>query len=276
MDWPWFSDWLWLSPLWAVGLSLFAAMCVAAVLGRLIHRIGHKRVEDPSAAGEGQEGYIVSAVLGLMALLMGFTFSLAVQRFEARRLLVLDEANAIGTTYLRAQLLPEPHRGRMSGILIRYTENRIALARATPGRAGALLTVNDALVNDMWAATSAAFESIKGLQFSGTYLDSVNLVIDLDATRKAARLARLPAEVFFVLFIYLITTAGVLGYVLRGLRGQLAAMFLMSLVTLALMLVVDIDRPTLGGIRESQGSMERLLQSLKATAPSVYDRFKGP
>jgi hypothetical protein len=276
MDWSWFSNWIGLTPLWIIALVLFGAMTLAAALGRLIHHLGQKRVEDPAAAGEGQEGYVVSAVLGLMALLMGFTFSLAVDRFEARRLLVLDEANAIGTAYLRAQLLPEPHRARMSDLLVRYTENRIALAKAKPEETAPRLAVNDGLLTDIWAATSAAYESIKQLDFSTPYLTSVNELIDLDAARKAARMARVPPAVFVVLFTYLVTTAGVLGYVLRGLRGQLAAVFLLALVDLALMLIVDIDRPTLGGVVESQRSMEMLLDSLKSQPPSVFDRYKTP
>ena len=79
---------------------------------------------------KGQESYVVSAVLGLLALLLAFTFSLATDRFEARRVLVLEESNAIGTAFLRTQLLGEPHRARLSQLLIEYTDNRIVLAKA--------------------------------------------------------------------------------------------------------------------------------------------------
>lgn len=128
MHWPWFQTFLSSTPLPWVALGLFAAMCAAAALGILL-KVQRNRRRDASEA-DGQEGYIVSAVLGLLALLMGFTFSLAVDRFDARRALVLQEANAIGTTYLRAQLLIEPHRSRMTDLLVRYTDNRILLAKA--------------------------------------------------------------------------------------------------------------------------------------------------
>jgi hypothetical protein len=270
MDWQPFQDWLSRTNLVLIGVILFAAMCAAAAVGILVHGRQQKKTESEG----GQEGYIVSAVLGLLALLMGFTFSLAVDRFDARRQLVLEEANAIGTAYLRAQLLSEPHRSRMSTLLVRYTDNRIALAKATPGQTKALLAVNDALLTDIWAATSAAFETIKGLDFSSTYLDSVNALIDLDASRKTARLARVPAEVFAVLFVYLVVTAGVLGYVLKGVRGRLAAAFLLALLTLSLLLILDIDRPVLGGIGESQRPMEELRKTLGSQPPSVFDKWK--
>lgn len=275
MDLSSLQSWLNVTPIWQVGLALLVTMTLAGLVGALL-RARRKRARGDDGETEGQEGYIVSAVLGLLALLMGFTFSLAVERFEARRVLVLHEANAIGTAYLRAQLLSEPHRARTTDILLRYTDNRIALATAKPDAVAPLLTTNDALLTDLWAATSAAFDSIKGLDFSSTYLDSINSLIDLDASRKAARQARVPTEVFVVLIVYLVTTAAVLGYVLRGRRGWISAGFLLVLLTLALALIIDIDRPTLGGIVEGQGPMRALQKSLTSQPPQVFDRWKTP
>lgn len=266
-----FQDWLSHAQLWVVAFILLACMLTAALIGTLFRgpRVG--------ADSEGQVGYVVSAVLGLLALLLGFTFSLAVDRYEARRVLVLTEANAIGTAYLRAQLLEEPHRARMTDILVRYVDNRLVLAKAKPQQEQQrLLKVNDDLITDLWTATSAAFPSIQGLDFSSTFLDSVNAVIDLDASRKMARLARVPPTVFFVLFVYLITTAGVLGFVLKGLGGRLAAGFLLLLLTLALALIIDIDRPAAGRVVESQQAMEMLRDSLHSQSPKVYDRWRTP
>ncbi|CAN7169130.1 hypothetical protein LJR219_000236 [Phenylobacterium sp. LjRoot219] len=275
MDWRHLDSWLNRTDLPVLAAILFGAMCAAAAIGLLLQR--SRRNAAVQDGESGQEGYIVSAVLGLLALLLGFTFSLAVDRFDARRLLVLEEANAIGTAYLRSQLLAEPHRARMSDLLVRYTDNRIALAKARPASTAQqqLLAVNDALITDIWAGTSAAFDSIKGLDFSSAYLDSVNLVIDLDASRRTARAARVPTEVFVVLFVYLVTTAGVLGYVLKGMRGRLAAGFLLALLTLSLILIMDINRPAVGGISESQRAMEELRKSLATQSPAVFDRWRA-
>ena len=273
MIWKPFQDWLSGAPLLLIALLLFGGMFLAAVLGSLRVWRDRRRQQDDKEP-EGQEGYIVSAVLGLLALLMGFTFSLAVDRFDARRLLVLEEANAIGTTYLRAQLLPEPHRARMSDILVRYTENRVTRAKTPAAKADPLIRTNDQLIIDMWAATNAAFPSIQGLDFSSAYLASVNHVIDLDTSRKTARAARVPAEVFIVLFVYLLTTAAVLGYVLHGVRGRISAGFLLALLTLSLLLILDIDRPLGGGVGEGQGPMEALRNTLRSQPASVYDRWR--
>ena len=90
----------------------------------------HQKAAIADHTPDGQEGYVVSAVLGLLALMLGFTLAMAVDRYETRRALVLEEANAIGTTYLRAQLFGEPHRARLSKLLVEYNDNRLALALA--------------------------------------------------------------------------------------------------------------------------------------------------
>ena len=87
---------------------------------------------------------------------------------------------------------------------------------------------------------------------------------------------RVPTEVFVVLVIYLVVTSGVLGYVLSGPRGRAAAVFMLGLLLMSMLLIVDIDRPTRGGIRESQLPMQWTLQTLKTTPPATYDRWLTP
>ena len=259
-------------PLWQFGLIILVALLVAGIGGLLLHRWRSSR--SPKTTDEeqgGQEGYLVSAVLGLFALLLGFTFALAVDRFDTRRVLVLDEANAIGTTYLRTQLLEAPHRERISALLVAYTNNRLALANAPRPVPHEMLAKNDELITQLWQATVAAFPTIRGYDFSSSYLESMNTVIDLDASRKAARLAHVPTEVFVVLAIYGTGAAFVLGYVLTGWRSRVAGTFLLALFTLSLLLIIDIDQPGTGGIRESQGPMERLQKSFAESPPEVFD-----
>lgn len=255
---------------------LLAATLAAGHFGRRLRLRSDRHVEetDKGFASDGQEGYIVSGVLGLLALMLGFTLAMAVERFDARRLLVVEEANAIGTTYLRAQLFEEPHRTRLSNLLVTYTDNRITLASASRRDVSPLLATNDRLITDLWAATSAAFDSAKDLDFSSSFLETMNNLIDLDMRRKTARLAQVPTEVLVVLAIYIIFTGGVLGYVFTGFRGLLAGVFLLALLTFSLGLIIDLERPTAGGIRESQTPMELLLASLKNQPPEVFDRWR--
>jgi len=259
------------TPLWAVGLLLFGGMAAAAYLGTLGRRRWENRRTGAADDGETEthEGYIVSAVLGLLALLMGFTFSLAVDRFDARRELVREEANAIGVAYLRAQLLDEPYRDRTRQLLSRYLDNRIALAKARPGHNKPLLVRNDALMAALWSTTVEAFPSIREYDWSSAYLDTINRLTELDTSRKVARLARVPTVVFEVLIVYMITSAFVLGYVLRGRLGHVAAGALLALFTVALVLILDIDRPIGGGIDESQRPMEMIQLQMAAAPPAT-------
>lgn len=260
------------APLPVVGVIAFICMLAAVALGARARAWRGKPSDDYDS---DREGYLVSAVLGMLALLLGFTFALAVDRYEARRGLVLEEANAIGTAYLRAQLLPAPHRARISQILSDYTDNRIALTDATSrATKTALLGKNDRMLTALWAATAAAFDDVQHLEFSSAFLNSINALIDLDASRKAARSVRVPTEVLIVLFIYLIATSGVLGYVLKGDRNRGIALFVLSLLVLSLLLVIDIDRPARGGITEDQGPMLQLRQSLRGQPPAVFDRWR--
>ncbi len=274
MGWSSFEHWLNNASLLWLGGTIVVLMVIAVAVGIALRGWNDRHTASNGTGGQNLEGYVVSAVLTLLALLMGFTFSLAVDRFETRRRLVLEEANAIGTAYLRAQLLEAPHRARMSALLFDYTDNRVVLAKAQPGHNSAFLVKNDQLVTDLWVATVAAFPSITDPGLSAVFLQSMNAVIDLDAARKAARQVRVPTVVFGVLSFYLVVTAGVLGYVFVGSRGRGAAAIMLVLLTLSLLLILDIDRPTTGGVREGQAPMEALLASLKTQPPAVFDRYR--
>jgi hypothetical protein len=271
-------DWLTDVSLPLLGILLLFSMTAAAMIAYTFRQWRDRRDGDNAHAqlSESQQGYIVSAVLALLGLLLGFTFSLATDRFDARRHLVLEHANAIGTAYLRAQLLGEPHRTRLSNLLIAYTDNIIPLAEVPRDQVPPLLAKDDKLLTDIWAATAAGFDSIRGIDFSSTFVEAMNNMIDLDAARRAARQAHVPTQVFAVLLIYLVVAAGVLGYMLSAPRGRLAATLLMGLITMSLLLIIDIDRPTGGGVRESQAPIRQLRDSLKSQPISVYDRWREP
>ena len=270
-------EWTRQFPTWLLGLLLLAGALAAAFAGHALRLRGDRRrkVTGSALATDNQEGYIVSGVLGLLALMLAFTLAMAVDRFDTRRILVLQEANAIGTTYLRAQLLDEPHRARISKLLVEYTDNRIALATAKRGVGTQLLADNDRMLTDLWAATAAAFETISDLDFSTAFIDTVNDVVNLDAARKASRLAHVPTGVLVVLSVYIVVTGGVLGYVLTGYRGQLAGAFLITLLIFSLAMIIDLERPTMGGIVESQAPMELLRKQLESQPPEVFDRWRS-
>jgi hypothetical protein len=271
-----FAVWIDATSLWWIAFWLLLAMIVASQVGNVIRRRLRRKLAANAKNLDEAVDSVLSATLGLLALLMGFTFALAVDRFETRRARVLEEANAIGTTYLRAQLLEEPHRSRISGLLVEYTDNRIDLAGKSAKEARHLLGRNDRLVTELWVATVEAFPTIRRIDFSSAFLDSMNTVIDLAESRKAAREARVPNAVYVVLFIYIVAAAGLHGYTLDGPRERWAGRMLFLLLTLSLMLIIDVDRPVRGGISESQRPMEDLRASLRSWPPELFNPPERP
>ena len=269
---PGFAAWLEVTPIWGIALWLSLAMALSSVLGNVFRRRHLRLHPEDDGKTEGDGSFMLSSVVGLLALLIGFTFALAVDRFETRRALVLEEANAIGTAYLRTQLLEEPHRARISRLMVEYTDNRLELSRLHEGEARDRIIRNDQLIDQLWIETMAAWPTIRGMDFSSSYLDSMNTVIDLNESRKISRQAKVPHAVYTVLFIYIIVTAGLVGYTRKSTRERWSALFLFLLLTLTLMLIVDIDRPVDGGINTSQRPMEDLQAWLHRTPPASFDQ----
>ncbi|WIA55654.1 hypothetical protein N6H05_21950 [Sphingobium sp. WTD-1] len=264
-------------PILLVGLLMLATMMLTAATGYFLRRRVRLMLTHKGAKEEGgAEGYIVSAVIGLVALLLGFTFALAVGRFETRRALVLDEANAIGTAYLRVQGLPEPHRTRLSQILVNYTNNRVDLGAAKPDKAPPLVVTSDRLLVELWAGTLAATDTIGNSALASSLHSAMNDVIDMDSARKAARKVRVPGEVFLALWLYIAVTAGMLGYARSETQGRMLAGILFLLFTMSYMLIIDIDRPANGNIVESQGPMIDLRETLKQQPPGTFDTWRKP
>ena len=257
-------------PIWMIVIATLVVLIGMMFLGSLVRRRRDRQAEDGDAA-RTHEGYIVSGALGLLALLLGFTFALAVDRYDARRGLVLEEANAIGTTYLRAQLLDEPHRSRLSRLLLGYAQNRLDLANATTyeGRI-ALMAQTNTYQTRLWAETVAAIRPIRGQVIAGTFVETMNATIDAGAARVAARRAHVPSRVLVFLLIYMAVAAFLFGFAMPPRRRPTTTAVLLTLLTLAYSLILDIDRPTGGSIREPQAAMEDLVEFMRTSPPATF------
>ena len=245
-----------LLPVWGEALVLAAIFVAACELG---FRIGARRRVDEEVA---DMGHILSATLGLLALLVGFTFALALGRHESRRELVVTEANAIGTAWLRSALVPEPERAVLVDQLRRYADQRLALADASENGAAIARAeaATDSLHAALWATSVAAVPRMQPATVAPLLLAAMNDVIDVAGARRAALAARLPPSVLGALVLYALIAAGFLGYVTGAgaRRPRLPAALLLLLLTLALALILDLDRPRTGTITISQRSLLEL------------------
>ena len=207
----------------------------------------------------------MTSVLGLLALLIGFTFSLALQRYEVRRELVIQEANAIGTTWLRMDLFDPAQRDPLRALLRRYVDVRVAAGMARTRDAQAAANRNsEMLQQQLWDGTIAALAPVKTTAMAVPVLATLNEAIDLAAARKAAREASVPMRLLRVLLLYGLVAAGTIGYQRRHFRA--ASTVILLLFVLAGTLILDLDRPTTGGITVPQQPMLDLQRSIRSPA----------
>lgn len=261
------SDWFTMAPIWSIGAALLGLMALAFFGGRWLSTSDIRKTGTPAARSATFDGFIVSAVLGLLALLLGFTFSLAINRYEERRQLVIDEANAIRTAYLRVQVLDSPYREKLSGLLVDYMHSQIDIAQVGRHDEDALRDQNGNLLKTVWQTTAEALGTPHSAPFAYLVGDALTRMVAVDESRREVRSITIPTTVFVVLWVYLVSVAGLLGYVTEEGRGGMLAGFVLVLMNISLLLVIDIDRPTAGSIREEQAPMERLRTALEQHAP---------
>jgi hypothetical protein len=243
-----------LVPLPAIPAVLLALFFIAAELGFRYHR---------RLGGEGgavDESQVLSTALLVLALLLGFTFSMALSRYDERRQLVVQEANDIGTTWLRAGLVAAPHGPALQTALADYARVRVTspLPHETEKLARAA-----ALRNRVWAITATAQAALDGPR-AVSLVSALNAVLDTGTQREKAVTARVPGEVMLLLVVFACVACFLLGYVLdaHGHRHRFASGILFLLMGLTIMLILDLDRPADGAILVDQSAMEALVASL--------------
>ena len=202
---------------------------------------------------------ILGAVLTLLALLLGFTSSMSMDRFETRRQLVVDEANAIGTTYLRAKTLPEPRSSEIQELLRRYTALRVEAASTmddSPEKIRGIDNRTKELHGLLWSHGATLAREMPG-PIIALFLQTLNEMIDLHSKRLAAFRNRVPFTIYLVLFVVSAITLGLVGYYFgfSKRRGRILTTMLALLVASVMWLIMDLDQPVRGAIKASQQSL---------------------
>ena len=238
-------------PLWGVFAATTVLILLALQAGFWLGSRKRRRSEEVQKAGV-PAGEIVAALLGLLALLLAFTFGLAAQRFDTRRGLVVDEANAIGTTWLRAGLLPEVHRNAVRKLLREYLEHRLSIVQS--GKVEEGLAHNDELQGLLWAEAEAVGQKEPGSIVIGLFISSLNEVIDLHAKRVMYGLrTRIPPNIWVLLYFVALLAIGTIGHHagMVGTRGTLM-LFPLVLSFSAVMWLIARPRPPAGRTAQSQ------------------------
>ena len=244
---------------------LFAVTCIVLLI---MHEIGFRlraiKQRDDDEDGRKQVEETRNQVAILLSLLIGFAMSMALGRFDERRNLVVDEANAIGTAYLRASMQVDQVKASAPGLLRDYVDTQLTIfgSSSIPEERAAASKRAAQIQGELWRdATVAAKQSPTTI--TASYISALNEVFDLDSTRVAARKNRIPWDVWMLLGTLSILTSLIIGYGQRH-RAFLASVVPVLTVAIALSLIADLDSPVSGLIQVSQQSMQDLSKQLHA------------
>lgn len=250
-------------PLWGVFVVTLLLILLAHEIG---YRLGAARQRAKTHEKEAPVGAMVAATLALLGFLLAFTFGLAANLFQAKREVLLDEANAIGTTYLRADFLPDEQRAVVRDLLREYVEVRLAAAES--GDVDSAIKRSEEIQNLLWAqATTAMVESPRSVAY-GLFVETLNDVIDLHAKRIMISVrSRIPPTIWIALYSIAFFAFGTMGYHggLGAANRSFALLAVAVIFSAVMWLVRDLDTAQEGTLRVSQQAMIDLRNSMNAT-----------
>lgn len=240
---------------WVVAL-VFMVVCFGVAEGA--YRLS-RRPETTCGRCKDHYVYVQSMVVALLGLLLAFTVSMSVARFEDRKVAVVDEANAISTAFLRVALLPEAVQGHAVDVFKEYLEVRLELIRPDwyLSALSGMVEKEDALQQELWALGVKVSQDDPRAVTTGLYLEAVNEMSGAAALRDAGLRNHVPESVLYMIMVVSLATMGIIGYLsgLSGGRSPTATLILAAVVAVVLFVIMDFDRPYRGVITVTQRSM---------------------
>jgi hypothetical protein len=254
-------------PDWIIGCGLLALLLLATEIGV---RVGARARAQRKEGGAADLGSIHGAVLGLLGLLLAFTYSFAASRHNTRRELLVREANAIGTAYLRASLITEPRRSELQKILRQYVDSRIVPDEVVqdPVKLAEAIQRSERVLGTLWPAASRDIESRPPTMLDSLVFQALNGVIDLHAERLTAFEYRIPQIILWLLCVVAAMAMALTGFSggVGGRRNLFFSITLAVLVAAVMLVIIDLDNPRSGFIRVDQQSMIQVRDSMQAQA----------
>jgi hypothetical protein len=196
---------------------------------------------------------MIGSMLALVTFILAFTFWIAATRFDAARQAKLNEANAIRTAYLRADMLPEPHQTEIRDLLRDYVDVRLEGVRS--GNIEQAISRSEELHSQLWSQAIAAREKVSSPIFAGHIIQSLNDVIALHARRVTVGLEfRIPNQIWYVLYTIVALASASIGCHagLTGASRPLLVTAFVLIISVVMVLITDLDSPRRGALRVSQ------------------------
>lgn len=247
----------------AVVLGMFLGTLLALEIGR---RIGVWRFATDPASYKAGVGVAEGVVFGVLALLLGFTFNGAAQRFDARRELIIAEVVAVRTAWLRIDLLPQEAQPPIRDMMRRYLDAQLAAYAALPNVDAATRRAARAVLvqAEIWDLVAAASQRPGGGQ-AGLLLTAVNEIVELGQRRILATRMHPPRIIFALLAVAAFASALLLGYGMGNTPGRNWTYMLCfaATIAMALLVILNLEYPRLGFV--SMGPFDRALADLRTT-----------
>ncbi|MEJ2310068.1 MAG: hypothetical protein P8Z78_12245 [Gammaproteobacteria bacterium] len=250
-------------PLWVFGVIFFGVMILALELG---FRVGKKRRDTWRNAESGGGGIVQTSIFAVLGLVLAFTYSAGLTRFEARKAALLNEANALGTAFLRADLASEPGRTELMEALYEY-----AVTRSIPPRSAVTLKDQNLFLSktlekqaSIWPATKRVIDQENPDPLEVSIVSSINSVLDAHTIRFAAVIDGLNPTVIFLLALVTLCAMAVAGFN-AGIHGRMSRwrMIAFSIVLASFVFVIlDLDRPNDGTIIVDQRLINILISDM--------------
>lgn len=231
---------------WMIGL--FVGILISLEVGR---RLGLRHLAKKETEGKGPP--VEAALFGLLGLLIAFTFSGASTRFDARRTLLVEEANRLDTAYMRIELLPEETRPAIKDKLREYLDSRLATYRKIPDLEAVYAEVrnNTRIQNELWIAAVAAVERAKSPPLASQFLQSLNLVFEMKNTQVTVVEMHPPRVIYLMLAVLVFAVSLLAGFATAQVKSRswLHICVFAFIFGLTMYVIIDLEYPRLGLIR---------------------------
>ncbi|NRB38534.1 MAG: hypothetical protein HRU20_08700 [Pseudomonadales bacterium] len=249
-------------PLWVMFLIIVITIYITLIVG---FKMGVRSSSGNTIASVPPISSVVASMLGLLAFLLALTFNSSATRYEARKLLLLDDANAINKVYLWADFLASEDRLKAKALLKEYVEIRIQIVKQPELLQQALLRTN-AIQAELWGIQKNYFDLGIKLDYVGKFTDAVVEMIDVHNKRVAYGIQyRIHSTILFSLFGVGLLSLGALGYqfgISGGTRYHISLLLALCFGSI-LLLILDLDRPAEGSIKVDQLPLYQLLHRMQ-------------
>lgn len=233
------------TPAIAIAATMFVLIILFYISGYRLRTRTLKRSKDSMIEDLGA---VNGTLLGLTGLLMAFTFGMSNSRYDTRRALVIEEANAIGTAILRTDLYPDSMRAVLRGYMKEYVEARIAYYQAG-GDWEKVVEENrkaNVISSKIWSATATFARKDDVTTRTSELIPALNAMIDITTTRRAAGESTIPDSIMYFLFSLCLCSAFLLGYDRKNKFDWIVVIGFALMMSVTLFTIIDLDRPRRG------------------------------